>query len=95
VAALLNVRLDPEDARRVAALKRAGVKLAPIVRDAIRAEHERRLGGKLAGRKARAIMEAIYAETPDPPGLRQRSYDVRDARSARRAIRRKIRATRA
>jgi hypothetical protein len=88
--ALLNVRLDEHDARRVAELKRAGVKLSDVVRAAIRAEHERRLAGVRASRRPSRVMAEIYASLPDPPDLPARDYDVRDRQAARRAIRQKL-----
>jgi hypothetical protein len=88
---LLNVRLDAEDARRASALKRAGVQLSRIVREAIRAEHDRRLGSERTGRAARDIMAQIYADCPDPPDLPARSYEVSDRKAAKRAIVRKLR----
>jgi hypothetical protein len=85
------VRLDAEDAQRAAALKRSGVKLSDIVREAIRAEHARRLGSVRTGWTARNIMAKIYEECPDPPGLPARSYEVSDRRAATAAIVRKLR----
>lgn len=89
--ALLNVRLDAEDERRAKALKRAGVQLSRIVREAIRAEHQRRLGGGTARGAASAVMANIYAAYPDPPGVRSRRYATDDREAARRAILRKLR----
>jgi hypothetical protein len=92
---LLNVRLDAEDARRAEALKRAGVPLSRIVREAIRAEHERRLGASVRGRRASEIMAEIYAAFPDPAGLPARSLDTRNRSQVRRAIVGKLRDRRA
>ena len=83
---LVNVRLGPEDARRVAALKRAGVQLSRIVREAIRAAHKQQLEQRERGADARKIMAEIYRACPDPTNLPQRNYDLRDHRAARRAI---------
>jgi hypothetical protein len=89
--ALLNVRLDAEDERRAKALKRAGVQLSRIVREAIRAEHERCLGAGAVRGAAREVMARIYAAHPDPPKLRPRRYAIDDRRASRRAILRKLR----
>lgn len=89
--AVLNVRLSADDERRAKALKRAGVQLSNIVREAIRAEHERRLGRRSARESAREVMATIYAAHPDPPGLPARRYAVEDRRAARQAIVAKLR----
>jgi hypothetical protein len=88
---LLNVRLSPDDARRVAALRRAGVPISRLVRDAIRAEHGRRAGGRGRGETAAQLVARIYTEHPDPPGLAPRRYDLRDRRAVRREITRRLR----
>jgi len=90
---LLNVRLDADDARLVSQLRQAGVEISGIVREAIRAEHGRRVGRRGRPRPAE-VMAAIYAAHPDPPGLPRRRYDMRDRRAARRAIVRKLRRVR-
>jgi hypothetical protein len=53
--ALLNVRLDEEDARTAAALRRAGVPISTIVRDAIRTEYAKRIARPKALRRASQI----------------------------------------
>lgn len=90
---LLNVRLDADDTRRVSQLRQAGVEISRVVREAIRAEHGRRVGRRGQPRPAE-VMGAIYAAHPDPPGLPRRRYDMRDRRAARRAIARKLRCVR-
>ncbi|HEY3237009.1 MAG TPA: hypothetical protein VGJ84_19985 [Polyangiaceae bacterium] len=91
---LLNVRLGADDTRRVSALRRAGVHLSNLVREAIRAEYERSQLAKRAVHHAAEIMQEIYAECRDPPSLRPRSYDVHDRAAAKRAIMRKLRGKR-
>jgi post-segregation antitoxin (ccd killing protein) len=83
---LLNVRLDEDDARRAAELRGAGVQISRIVRDAIRAEHDQRIGERRERRRASDVMARIYAEHPDPPGVPRRRLDLRDRRAVRRAI---------
>lgn len=90
---LLNVRLDADDTRLVSQLRQAGVEISRVVREAIRAEHGRRVGGPGQPRPAE-VMAAIYAAHPDPPGLPRRRYTLRDRRAARRAIVRKLRRVR-
>lgn len=89
--AVLNVRLSAEDERRAKALKRAGVQLSNIVREAIRAEHERRLGRRSERESAREVMAKIYAAHPDPPDSPARPYAMDDRRAARQAILAKLR----
>lgn len=84
--ALLNVRLDEEDARMAAALRSAGVAISTVVRDAIRAEYERRVARPKAQRKPSQLVAEILASLPDPPDLPPRTFDVHDRRAARRHI---------
>jgi hypothetical protein len=84
--ALVNVRLDAEDARRVAELRRAGIQISKIVRKAIRAEHEQWVGKRAGGRTAAALLAHIYADHPDTPDVRPRGYDLRDRRAVRAAL---------
>jgi hypothetical protein len=84
--ALLNVRLDDEDARKAAALRRAGVPISTVVRDAIRTEYEQRIARPKALRRASQIVAEILTSLPDPPDLPPRSFDVHDRRAARRHI---------
>jgi hypothetical protein len=88
---LLNVRLTPDDARVVAALRRAGVPISRIVREAIRAEHGRQTAGPSSREKPSAVMARIYVEHPDPPGRKRRHIDLRDRRAVRRAVARGLR----
>lgn len=88
---LVNVRLDPEDARRVAELRRAGVRLSSIVRQAIRAEHERRVGRRVGGRAATAVLARIYADHPDTEDVQPRGFDLRDRRAMRAAMATRLR----
>lgn len=83
---LLNVRLGPEDSRIAAELRKDGIQLSRVVRDALRAAHSARGGSGRRRRRASDIMAEIYAQCPDPPGLGRRRVDLRDRRSVRRAI---------
>jgi hypothetical protein len=92
--ALVNVRLDADDARRAAELRRAGVRISSIVRQAIRAEHERRVGRRGGGRAAVAVLARIYADLPDTPDVRARGFDLRDRQAVRAAVERRARTRR-
>lgn len=83
---LINVRVTPEDARRAAALRESGVPISRLVREAIRAEYERRRPGQRRGRRASRVMAEIYAALPDPPDLPPRRYDAADRVAVRNAI---------
>ncbi|MGH7392578.1 MAG: hypothetical protein ACREM3_24440 [Candidatus Rokuibacteriota bacterium] len=87
---LLNVRLSPEDARRAAALRKDGVPVSRIVREAIRTAYERRAGGRGGSRRASVVMAEIYREHPDSPERPRAARDLRDRRAVRRAIRTRL-----
>ena len=81
---LVNVRLNPDDARRVAELRLSGVRLSEIVRAAIRAAHAQQMVPSAGGRRPSDTVRALYDEFPDPTGDTGRA-DRRD-RTARRAL---------
>ena len=83
---LLNVRLGPEDARIVSELRRDGEQISRLVRDALHSAYTTRQATAGMRRRPSEVMAAIYAEHPDPPGLRRRRVDLKDRRSVRRAI---------
>lgn len=83
---LLNVRLGPEESRIVDELRRDGVQISRLVREALHSEYRARQAKAGKGRRAREIMEAIYAAHPDPPGTPPPRVDLADRRSMRRAI---------
>jgi hypothetical protein len=85
---LVNVRLDADRLRKVQTLRRRGVSLSDVVREAI---DERFSTLRPASRAdARAIVRRIFEQHPDPPGLPPRDYDVHDRRAARQAVLRKL-----
>ncbi len=83
---LLNVRLGDDDARRVAYLRQAGVQLSRVVREAIRAEYDRRASRQEPRRRPAQVMAEIYAAFPDPPDLPARRIDLRDRKAVRAAV---------
>jgi hypothetical protein len=74
---LLNVRLDPEDVRRVAALRRKGVEVSALVRIAIRDEY-RRLCGNGRKRNARQILQEIFELYPEPADRTPADCNIHD-----------------
>ena len=90
---LVNVRLDPERLRKAQALRERGVALSDVVREAID-ERFAELHRRKSPRTARAIIQRLFEQYPDPPDVPPREYDVHDRRAARGAILRRIRRVR-
>lgn len=63
---MLNVRLGPEDQRIAVALRRAGIPVSSLVREALRAEFKRVHGKRTRSPRSR-IVELILEETPVGP----------------------------
>jgi len=81
---LVNVRLDAARLRKAQALRRRGIALSDVVREAIDARY-----GQLQSTPrsdVQGIVRRIFDEYPDPPDLPERDYDVHDRQAARRAI---------
>ena len=81
---LVNVRLDAARLRKAQALRRRGIALSDVVREAIDARY-----GQLQSTPrsdVKAIVNRIFDEHPDPGDLPERDYDVHDRQAARRAI---------
>jgi hypothetical protein len=85
--ALLNVRLDAEDARLVADLRAAGVAFSSIVRDAIRAASARYCRQATRIRPSE-ILAAIHRDLPDPPDLERSG---KKKAMSRRELQRRVR----
>jgi hypothetical protein len=90
VVKLLNVRLSPDDARKAAALRKDGIAVSCLVREAIRTAYDKRPGAREGGRRASAIIAEIYREHPDPPGRRRAANEPRNRRGVRRVIRARL-----
>jgi hypothetical protein len=86
---LLNVRLGPEEERMAAALRSAGVAISGVVREALRAEYERRVGRKRK-LKGSEVVAAIIESLPDPPGSPARHLSAADRRAVHRHVRAKL-----
>jgi hypothetical protein len=89
---LINVRLDAERIRKARVLRKRGVTLSTVVREAIDGRF-----AKLQSRSrldVKAIVRRMFDESPDPPGLPARGYDVHDRRAARKAILGRLRSRR-
>jgi post-segregation antitoxin (ccd killing protein) len=82
---LVNVRLDADDARLAADLRGAGVPISRVVREAIRAEHARRMGLVRRSRRPSQIVKEIIASLPDLEDMAGR-IDPSDRRAVQRHI---------
>ena len=89
---LVNVRLDSERLRKVQTLRERGVSLSDVLREAID-EQFLRLRPE-PERDVKTVIRRIFERFPDPAGLPPRGYNVHDRGAARRAILRKVHATR-
>jgi hypothetical protein len=89
-ATLMNVRLDEARVQKARELRESGVSISDLVRTAIDARHAILRAG-LKGLAAEAALHRILEQYPDPPDLPPRVADVHDSRSARPAIRRRLR----
>ncbi len=89
---LVNVRLDSERLRKAQTLRRRGVALSDVVREAI---DERFSALQSTSRvDIKAIVRRIFEQYPDPSDLPPRDYDVHDRHAAREAVLRKLRPVR-
>ena len=82
---MINVRLDPDDERRAEALQKSGVTVSEIVRRAIRAEYEMRVGSRRTKGWAARLVAAIHARHPTTDRAAVESTDVEGARKYIRA----------
>jgi hypothetical protein len=81
---LINVRLDADRLRKALSLRKSGIALSDVVREAIDERYEklRTTSSKDVG----GLVRRLFDEHPDPPDLPPRDYDVHDRKSARTAI---------
>jgi len=91
---LLNVRLSPDDARRAAELRKAGIQISDVVREAIRAEYLRRRSVQPGSRRPSLVVKEILEALPDPANMPGRAVDPNDRDAVRRHIATKLRGRR-
>jgi hypothetical protein len=91
---LVNVRLSPDDARRAAELRKAGIQISDVVREAIRAEYLRRLSVQRGSRRPSLVVKEILKALPDPAEMPGRAVDPIDRGAVRRHIATKLRGRR-
>jgi hypothetical protein len=87
---LVNVRLSDDDAAKVADLRRQGVELSEVVREAVRARHLA-VRPPLRPRDVRPTLEGIYAHHPLEDEAERPPLDTTDRRAVRDLIRKKLR----
>ena len=86
---LINVRLDAERLRKALSLRKSGLALSDVVREAIDERYEKmRVASPI---DVKALVQRMFDEHPDPADLPARDYDVHDRRAARAAIVRRLR----
>lgn len=86
---LVNVRLSDEDAAKATELRRQGVELSELVREAVRARHLA-LRPVLRARDVRPMLEAIFARHPLDHEHERPLVDTTDRAAMRSLIRRKL-----
>jgi hypothetical protein len=87
---LVNVRLSDEDAAKAAELRRHGVELSEVVREALRARHLA-LRPQLQPGDVRAMLEGIYERHPLEAEHEKPAVDAADRRAVRKVIEAKLR----
>jgi len=80
----LNVRLSEEETRMAERLRKAGVQISHLVREAIRSEYGRRVERRASARVE--VVQRILAELPDPSDLPPRGFSLTDGQAVKRHI---------
>jgi len=88
---LLNVRLGPEEQRLAEELRAEGIPVSRVVRQAIRDEHERRLGGRASKKKPSELIESLFETFPDSARAKGHGIDTTDRRAVRTFIAKRLR----
>lgn len=91
--AIINVRLDPDDAQKARALRLGGTRISALVRKAIRDEYARRADATLRSRRRSEVVARVIAEIP-VVGTGARKFALDDRRAVRKHIAGKLRGTR-
>ena len=86
---LVNVRLSDDDAAKVADLRRQGVELSEVVREAVRTRHSA-LRPALKPGDVRPLLDSIYARHPLEDDRERPAVETTDRRAVRRLIRKKL-----
>ena len=86
--------MSSEDLAKVRDLQKQGVNVSELMRDAIRAEHQRRAPRRYTKRQVDAILGEIHSKYPDPKDRPPKSVNPHDRRAFREMIRNKVRGNR-
>jgi hypothetical protein len=81
----LNVRLSEEEARMAAKLRKAGVQISALVREAIRSEYERRIEQRREVVPS-SLVRDILDELHDAADLPSREFATTDRHAVRRHV---------
>jgi hypothetical protein len=87
---LVNVRLSDDDAAKVADLRREGVELSEVVREAVRARHLA-LRPALSAKDVEPMLQSIYARHPLEANDERTVVDTTNRRTMQKFIRNKLR----
>lgn len=87
---LVNVRLDEERLRKARLLREQGLALSDVIRKAIDERFEQ-LSRPRKAESTGNVIQRIFEQYPDPPGLPPRTYRVHNRKAARDAILAKLR----
>jgi hypothetical protein len=87
---LVNVRLSDDDAAKVADLRREGVELSEVVREAVRARHLA-LRPALSAKDVDPLLQSIYARHPLDAKDERPVVDTTNRRAVQKFIRSKLR----
>jgi hypothetical protein len=86
----LTVRLNDEDAARVAELRERGVKISSLVREAIGARCKPRVPRMQKPGDVDKVLQEIYSKCPDKPGTPAPTLDLTDRKAVAAAFRVRI-----
>jgi Arc/MetJ-type ribon-helix-helix transcriptional regulator len=89
--ASMSIRLSSEDLAKVRDLRKQGVNVSELLRDAVRAEHQRRTPRRHSKRDLQTILAGIYAKYPDPKDRPPKTVNPHDRHAFREMIRNKVR----
>jgi len=78
---LINTRLNAEQAAKARWLRKQGVEISQLTRQAIEAEYDRRRKRPRTPEQIRAIFQRMRELYPEPEGRESRGLDIRDRRA--------------
>lgn len=88
---MLTVRLNDQDAQKIAVLRHRGVEISSLVRQAIARQFKGRNGLIRKPSDVERVLKDIYERYPDGRGEKQPKLDLRNRQAVARAIRKRLR----